>query len=195
MARKMTNPRERASAVPAHGERQRTPNGEGQQTPNGEGQQTPNGEGQRAPKGEGPRASHGEGRRTPNAGGREQPKETWLQIVVTGISGLLILSIVGYLVWEGTRPFTPAEFQATVEEARAVGDRYHVRLRVTNTGGQSVASLEVVLELWEGDEVVESAAAVLDWVPERSSRDLVLIVPEDPGDYTPVVRYRGYQIP
>ena len=142
---------------------------------------------------EGNRTSNGEGHS--KGGEREQPKETWLQIVVTWISGLLILSIVGYLVWEGTRPFAPAEFQATVEEARPVGDRYHVRLRVTNTGRQSVASLEVVLELREDDEVVESAAAVLDWLPERSSRDLVLIVPRNPSDYTAVVRYRGYQIP
>ncbi|HEX7004099.1 MAG TPA: hypothetical protein VF168_07920 [Trueperaceae bacterium] len=125
----------------------------------------------------------------------ERPRETRLQIVVTWISSILLLSIVGYLVWEGTRPFTPAAFTARVAEIRQHADDYFVRLEVSNVGGQSVQGLTVVLELLDGETIVETAEGVLDWLPEDSTRDLVLILQHDPRSLSPDVSYDSYRIP
>ena len=123
------------------------------------------------------------------------PRESWLQIAVTWVSGLLLLTVAIYLVWEGTRPFTPASFSADVREVREFEGSHFVRLEVSNVGGQSVQGLGVVLELRRGEEVVERASGVLDWLPEGSSRQLVLIVERDPQQFTPVVTYDAYQVP
>lgn len=114
---------------------------------------------------------------------------------MTWASGLLLLAIVGYLVWEGTRPYTPASFQASVEEVRQLDGHYSVRLKVRNVGGQSVQGLAVVLELIGEGEPVESVSSVFDWLPEGSSRELVLIVENDPARYRTVVRFEGYLVP
>ena len=143
--------------------------------------------------------SAGQDGETDAHGGGEQnhqrPRETRVQIVVTWVSGLLLLAVVGYLVWEGTRPFTPAGFSAVIEEVRELEESYFVRLEVSNEGGQSVQGLAVVLELREGGEVVETAEGILDWLPESSSRELVLIVERDPRLFPPEVTFESYQIP
>jgi uncharacterized protein (TIGR02588 family) len=122
-------------------------------------------------------------------------RESRLQILVTWLSGLLLLSVVGYLVWEGSRPPVDAQFQARIGTVREVDENYYLAISVTNTGGLSVQSLGVSLELREGTQVVDRAGTVLDWLPEGSTRTLVLILEEDPREHRTVVSFDGYQVP
>lgn len=118
-----------------------------------------------------------------------------LEIVVTTLSALLLLAASALLVWEGTRPYRPARFESRVEQVRVVDGRHYLRITVENSGRESVQGLGVRLELKSGDEVVDSASAVLDWLPEGSSRSVVLILEHDPALYEQVFRFEGYQVP
>lgn len=140
-------------------------------------------------------SSNSSGEGAANRPERTSPRESRLQIAVTWASGLLLLAIVGYLVWEGTRPYTPASFRASVEQVRQVDGRYFVRLEVKNVGGQSVQGLGVRLELIGDGQPVEDVSSIVDWLPEGSSRELVLILENDPARYQTVVRFEGYLVP
>ncbi|MEX2536655.1 MAG: hypothetical protein WD273_13750 [Trueperaceae bacterium] len=122
-------------------------------------------------------------------------QESSIQILVTWLSGLLLLTIVVYLVWEGTRPPLPASFTFAIETVHEANDYFHLRLSVANEGGESVQDLGVTLELYDGEELLETVSSVLDWLPERSTRELVLILEQDPSLYRTMVRFGGYQIP
>jgi uncharacterized protein (TIGR02588 family) len=124
-----------------------------------------------------------------------RPRESTMQIVVSWFSGLLLLCVAGFLVWEGTRPQVPAEFAATLGEVRESGDRFYLPLEIRNMGSESVQGLAVSLELRDGERVVERATATVDWLPEGSSRHVVLILDEDPRSFRRVVGFEGYQLP
>jgi uncharacterized protein (TIGR02588 family) len=133
--------------------------------------------------------------RTENGARRRRVRESRLQIVVSWLAGLLLLGVVGYLVWEGTRTGVPAAFEARIEPVRESEDLYYLPLTVTNTGGESVQGLGVSLELFDGDTIVERSSATIDWLPEGSSRQVVVILDRDPRRYRPVVGFEGYQVP
>jgi uncharacterized protein (TIGR02588 family) len=118
-----------------------------------------------------------------------------MQIVVSWFSGLLLLCVAGYLVWEGTRPHVPPEFSATQGEVWVSGERFYLPVEIRNSGGESVQGLAVSLELLDGATVVERATTTLDWLPEGSSRRVVLILDQDPRRFRPVVGFEGYQLP
>jgi uncharacterized protein (TIGR02588 family) len=118
-----------------------------------------------------------------------------MQIVVSWFSGLLLLSVAGYLVWEGTRTQLPAEFSAALGPVRESGERFYLPLRISNYGGESVQGLAVSLELRDGGSIVERVTTTVDWLPEGSSRRVVLILDEDPRRFRPVVGFEGYQLP
>jgi uncharacterized protein (TIGR02588 family) len=118
-----------------------------------------------------------------------------MQIVVSWLSGLLLLGAAGYLVWEGTRPHVPPEFAAKLGEVRESGERFYLPLVIRNTGSESVQGLAVSLELRDAERVVERATTTVDWLPEGSSRRVVLILDEDPRAFRPVVGFEGYQVP
>lgn len=123
-------------------------------------------------------------------------RESKVQIAVTWLSGLLLLAAAGYLVWEGMRTPAPAEFRAELGPVREADGRYYLPLLVRNVGDESVQGLGVSIELVDEDQsVVDSSAATVDWLPEGSSRGIVLIFHEDPGRYRSQVRFAGYQVP
>lgn len=131
-------------------------------------------------------------------GGRGQSRgknESTLQIVVTWLSGLLLLTIVGYLVWEGTRAPSPADFSYQTEAIREATGSFHVPLLVINRGGESVQGLVVSLELVDGESVVERSSVTLDWLPEGSKRRVVLVFEQDPRLHQMKVGFDGYQVP
>jgi uncharacterized protein (TIGR02588 family) len=127
--------------------------------------------------------------------GGSKPAESRLQLLVTWLSGLLLLVAVGYLILEGMREYRPASFSHRFESVREAAGRYYLPLRVTNTGGESVQGLVISIELRSGPEVIETSTANLDWLPEGSTRRVVMVFEEDPAAYRPVVDYEGYQLP
>ncbi|MEX2541457.1 MAG: FxLYD domain-containing protein [Trueperaceae bacterium] len=135
-----------------------------------------------------------EGRERRNGG--PLSRESKVQIAVTWLSGLLLLAAAGYLVWEGTRTPAPTEFSGELGAVREAGGRYYLPLLVRNHGDESVQTLGVSVDLLDEDEsLVDTSATTVDWLPEGSSRSVVLILDEDPGRYRPEVRFGGYQVP
>lgn len=130
-----------------------------------------------------------------NEKGSEEQGQNLLQVVVTWISGILLLAVLGYLVWDGTRASSPAQFSTIIEPARSSGDHFYLPVSVDNIGGESVQGLGLTVELLEGESVLESSSVTLDWLPEGSTRRVVLVFERDPAGLRKRVRFGGYQVP
>lgn len=127
--------------------------------------------------------------------GSSQQGQTLLQIVVTWISGLLLLAVLGFLIWDGTRASAPAQFTTIMEPVRASGNRFYLPMKVENSGGESVQSLGLTVELLDGESVLESSSVTLDWLPEESTRSVVFVFEQDPENFRTRIEFEGYQVP
>lgn len=118
-----------------------------------------------------------------------------LERAVAGISLLLLVAVIGYLVWEGVAQNEPPTFEWRTSDVRAVASDHHVWLEITNVGGSSARNLDLRAEVRGGDTLVAEADASLDWLPTSSSRQAVVILPVDPREHTLEVVFVGYELP
>ena len=119
----------------------------------------------------------------------------WLERLVSGVSLLLLLGAIGYLVWEGMRPAQPPSFAAEVREIRETTAGFDVRLVVRNDGSESVQNLTVRARVDDAGEILAEAETTLDWLPASSSRQAAVILPIDPRAHTLEVVFVGYELP
>jgi uncharacterized protein (TIGR02588 family) len=110
------------------------------------------------------------------------------------VSGLLVMTLLAYLVYEGARPQKPPSFDVTAERVERLGDGFHVVLQVANGGDATAAEVAVRGVLTVAGEV-ETSDTVLDFLPPRSNRKSVLIFRHDPAMGSLALSVRGYNAP
>ena len=146
------------------------------------------------------------GQRTQDGGGGgrsgqedEQHKTSiWVEKVVSGISLLLLLAAIGYLVWEGVGQTQPPSFDATVKSVRhplVDGGDYYVLLEVRNKGGLSVQNLGIDAQVKDGQTTLAQTSTSLSWLPAYSKREVTVILGADPGEHTLEISFSGFENP
>lgn len=75
------------------------------------------------------------------------------------------------------------------------GSSHVVRFEARNDGGATAASVHLSAELRNGNEVVETAQATLDYLPRNSRRGGAFVFSRDPGELTLSLRVEGYSEP
>lgn len=129
------------------------------------------------------------------AAGEGRHFSNWLERAVAGISLLLLVAVIAYLVWEGLAKAGPPEFEWRTSEVSEVAGAHHVRLEVTNVGGSGARHLDLRAEVRDRDVLLAEADASLEWLPSSSSRQTVVILPVDPREHALEVVFVGYEIP
>jgi uncharacterized protein (TIGR02588 family) len=119
-----------------------------------------------------------------------------LEWAVAIIGLLLVVGAVGFLIYEGVwGDHSPPDIvleTATVEQ-RETG--YLVIFKAANDGGSTAADLQIEGELLDGETVLETSSATLDYLPANSEREGGLFFTNDPNRYTLRLRPLGYQTP
>jgi uncharacterized protein (TIGR02588 family) len=115
----------------------------------------------------------------PNNTGKAQLEKNWLEWSVLGISLLLVVGIVGYLLF---LEFTPANkafrYEISFEKPEEINGRYLVPLRIDNNSNKSVQDVSV--EISSGGNKSETADLQLDYLPRHSYRDATVIFDKKP---------------
>jgi uncharacterized protein (TIGR02588 family) len=119
---------------------------------------------------------------------REEPAEDgptaaatdWLERIASAVSALLVAGLFALLVWDAVRHHSAAEFTARVGEHRAVGEQHYLAVSVENTGDRAVRDVEVSVTLAAADSTDE-ATFTIDWLPGKSTRHGMVILPRDPS--------------
>ena len=116
--------------------------------------------------------------------------------VAAAVSTLLVLGVIGSLLYDAVaRPRTPPAVTVQADSVLRSGGLWLVRFQARNGGHETAAGVKVQGELREGARPVESAEAVLDYVPGESVRRGGLYFRADPRAYHLELRALGYQEP
>jgi uncharacterized protein (TIGR02588 family) len=127
--------------------------------------------------------------------GRDAPEHTdWVERLATIVSALLILALLALLILDAVRTHAAAEFRTRVGEARVVGTDHYVEISVENIGDRAARDVEVTVTLTAADSTDE-ASFVVDWLPGKSTRHGVAILPRDPASGKVTATVKGFAEP
>ena len=104
-----------------------------------------------------------------------------LEWTVAALSAAMVLALVGFLLHDAlTRSPSPPDLDVRSDSVVSVGAGYLVAVTVSNGGGRTAASVQLRGELLQGDSVLETSEAVLDYVPVGAHRHAGLQFELDP---------------
>lgn len=117
--------------------------------------------------------------------------------IAGGIGLLLVLLLMGIIASEAfsAKGDRPPMIEARVGEISPAGPGYVVELLLENRSTATAAAVEVEGELLQGDRIVATSGATIDYVPGESTRGAGLYFAEDPRHYRLDVRVLGYAEP
>ena len=98
-----------------------------------------------------------------------------LELIVTWISGVLFLGLLGFLLWDARQPSDPPAFETVIEAREVRGSYGYVTVAVRNVGDEAARSVEVRVTPESGDPASE-AHFTIDWLPGRSTRRGVAVL-------------------
>jgi uncharacterized protein (TIGR02588 family) len=116
--------------------------------------------------------------------------------IVAISSAALVLALLGYLIYDGTRsPRTPPDITIEVDSIQKAGSGYLVLFRARNHGRITAAEVLVEGEL-EGDSGrIETSEATIDYVPAEGEQRGGLYFRQDPRRTRLRLRAHGYRDP
>lgn len=123
---------------------------------------------------------------------RPQPPDK-LELAATWFSAALIAALLAFLVWDALQPSREAAFETRVEGVRRTGAEAYVTVAVKNLGDEAARMVQVKATP-KGDE---SGAAhfTIEWIPGRSTRRGIVVLPADKVSQQLDVRVEGYSSP
>lgn len=119
----------------------------------------------------------------------------WLEKLATAVAALLLVAIIAVLAWDGFHENTPAAVTAVsagMGETR--GESRYVPVTVENAGDEAVRDVAVAVEVLVGGEKVEGEFEI-DWLPGRSRREGVAVLPAASAGQPLKATVKGYVIP
>lgn len=127
------------------------------------------------------------------AGRRAIPALEW---AVGGLGAALVLALIGYLIFQAVwRDELPPDVRLTQGLIHDQGSHWLVTFEAENTGSIAAAQLLIEGELKDGERVVETSQATLDYLPPRSRRQGGLMFRENPFTLDLELRASGYARP
>jgi uncharacterized protein (TIGR02588 family) len=111
---------------------------------------------------------------------REGQSPDALELIVTWISGALLAGMLAFLVWDARRPSQPPSFETSIESRAQRGSYAYVTVAVRNLGDDAARAVEVRV-VPEAAETGAEAHFTLDWLPGRSTRRGIAVLPQSVG--------------
>ena len=108
---------------------------------------------------------------------REGTAPDALELIATWISGALLAAMVAFLIWDALREAQPPSFETTIESRAQRGANAYVTVAVRNTGDDAARTVEVRV-VREAGATGNEGHFTLDWVPGRSTRRGIAVLPQ-----------------
>lgn len=121
-------------------------------------------------------------------------KAEWVSLA---ISSVLLAGVIGAasFLWASEKQRQPPILGITQSDTRLSEGEYYVPFTVTNAGGETAESVQVVAELRIGGEVVESGEQILEFLSSQETAEGAFIFTRDPQEGELVIRVASYQDP
>lgn len=124
----------------------------------------------------------------------ETPALEWIASAIGLVLVLAVVAVIGREALSGEAGQVPAIEVAAVRVAPA-GSGFVVGFDALNRSGGTAAAVEIEGVLKDGETIVETSEATIDYVPAHSRRAGGLFFREDPRRHALELRPLGYQTP
>jgi uncharacterized protein (TIGR02588 family) len=116
--------------------------------------------------------------------------------VTFAIASLIVLSIVGLVLWTGfTQDDRPPILSIAGSEVREARGQFYVPFKVTNIGGGTAESVQVIGEFRSNGEVLESGEQQFDFLSGGETEEGAFIFSRNPQTGEIILRVASYKLP
>jgi uncharacterized protein (TIGR02588 family) len=128
----------------------------------------------------------------------EKPKRTVAEWITFGIASVILAVIVGLVIyiWMGEQNQQPPTIFAVSDgKIREAAGQFYVPFSVTNTGGGTVESVQVLAELRINGKVEESGEQQIDFLSGGEKEEGAFVFSRNPREGELVIRVASYKLP
>ncbi|MGL5062116.1 MAG: TIGR02588 family protein [Microcoleus sp.] len=127
----------------------------------------------------------------------QQQKRTPAEWVTFAIASSILAAVIGLVFynWLTKKQEPPIISVTRSEPIREVQGQFYVPFTVTNTGGETAESVQVIAELRVNGEVVESGDREIDFLSSGETEEGAFIFTRNPSQGELIVRSSGYKLP
>ncbi len=124
----------------------------------------------------------------------QTPLLEWIAAGIGLVSLIFLLGTIGHDALQGGAQ-VPPDIVLEARAASRTSKGYVVTFEAFNRGGGTAAALEIEARLMDGDRVIETSTATIDYVAGHGSADGGLFFINDPVTRTVEMRPLGFQTP
>lgn len=127
---------------------------------------------------------------------KHQPQSTaeWISLTIASLLLTGVIAAVGYL-WASDRQRQPAILGVARSETRLSNGEYYVPFTVTNAGGETAESVQVIAELRINGETIESGEQSIEFLSSQETAGGAFVFTRNPEQGELVLRVASYQDP
>lgn len=132
----------------------------------------------------------------PTPAPQAQPTSTaeWVSLAVASVLLIGVIGLVGFL-WASDQQRQPPILQVTPSPLRQSQGEFYVPFEVTNVGGETAESVQVIAELQINGVTVESGEQILEFLSSQETAGGAFVFTRDPRLGTVKIRVASYQNP
>lgn len=133
----------------------------------------------------------------PSAPPKQQPDRSPAEWISLGIATCVLSGIIGLVIydWLTTADQLPILSVKRDGEIRAIQGQFYVPFELTNTGGETAESVQVIAELRIGGEVEEAGEQQIDFLADGETEEGAFIFSRDPRAGELSLRIASYKLP
>ncbi|MCT7378450.1 TIGR02588 family protein [Chelativorans salis] len=138
----------------------------------------------------------GAAQQTPKHDESRSKKPHALEWVVGGLSALVVLAIVGFILYHAlnTAAMKP-ELRVLVEQVEATDNGFRVDFRAVNGSDVTAAGVEIEGRIERDAQTIETSGVTIDYIPAHSGQRGGLLFSRDPSRYRLRLVAKGYTDP
>jgi uncharacterized protein (TIGR02588 family) len=127
----------------------------------------------------------------------KRPPRTIAEWVTFSIASLILAAIAGLVIysWATKRQSPPVLQIDRSNEIRETNGQFYVPFEISNTGGETVESVQVVAELKINGQVAESGDQQFDFLSEDEKEEGAFVFRQDPRKGELTVQVASYKLP
>jgi uncharacterized protein (TIGR02588 family) len=128
---------------------------------------------------------------------KARPSRTIAEWTTFGIASLMLSAIAGLVIynWATDKDSPPVLRLDRTHEIRETDGQFYVPFEVSNTGGETVESVQIVAELRVNGQVEETGDQQIDFLSEGETEEGAFVFRKDPHKGELIVRVASYKLP
>lgn len=128
----------------------------------------------------------------------EQPPRSRAEWITFGMASsvlAIVVGLVGYTWLDEQQQQPPILSVLNTETIRAANGQFYVPFTVTNSGGETVESVQILAELRVGGAIVEAGDLEIDFLSTEEKAEGAFVFSRDPKQGQLTLRIASYKLP